>query len=360
MSDRTPRAGLRVAEALFRAGTWMFHHPYDRGWRRPEILPQPVLSVGNLAVGGTGKTPAVRALAGAFLERGRRPAVLTRGYRARRPHGVLRDGVWEDGGTASAADAGDEPLWLSRRLPGVPVVVGRRRAAGAAALLAAGVPVDVWILDDGFQHRRLHRDLDLVLLDVADPLGNGRLLPAGPLREPPAALSRAGVVLLTGGTASDPVPAETRRLVETRAPGARCLRAWTETGGVARLGAGEGEDGPPALCGRAVWAVAGIARPGRFTALLAAAGADLRGTSFHPDHHPFTGEDVRRAAEDAARAGAVPVTTEKDAVRLLDLPSPPEDWWVVGVRTAVEGGWDAFAEAAWTETAEGGRPRRRT
>lgn len=339
-----PGLVLRAAEGLFRLGSWMYHHPFDSGWRRQDVLAQPVMSVGNLTAGGTGKTPVAAALAEALRQRGLRPAILSRGYRARRRHGVLRAGAWADGKPASARDAGDEPFLLSIRLPEVPVVIGKDRFREASALTAGGTTVDVWILDDGFQHRRLHRDLDVVLLDAASPLGNGRQLPAGPLREPAGALSRAGIVLLTGGDPSSPVPASTRDLLAQAAPRALCLRSWVEVESTRRLHGGSGRAAVVPLAGAAIWAVSGIARPERFHDLLEASGAEIRGRTVFPDHHPFTEAEVRELALEAERAGAMPVTTEKDAVRLRELRSPPGTWWVVAIRPMVEGGWDGLLD----------------
>jgi len=353
VSDDNPWVGLRAAEVFFRAGAWAFHLPYDREWRSPDVLPQPVVSVGNLMAGGTGKTPVVRALAEALRSRGLRPAILTRGYRARRSHGVLEGGMWRGGRPASARDAGDEPFLLSTQLPTVPVVIGKHRFREATAALSAGTPVDVWILDDGFQHRRLHRDLDIVLLDADDPLGNGHRLPAGLLREGPKALARAHAVLLTGGAPGAPAPERTLELVAAMAPRAICLRAWTEVEEAGRLHGGSGTAATSALAGSPVWMVAGIARPERFRATLLASGAEVRGSLLVPDHHAYTQVEVNAAALDAERAGAMPVTTEKDAMRLRDLRSPPGTWWVVSIRIAIEGGWDAFLDRALPHLAEG-------
>ena len=228
----------RPASLVYRAVSALHRAGYDRGWRRAERLPVPIVSVGNLEVGGTGKTPAVAALAQAALRAGLRPAILTRGYAGSGRAGVLRNGAWTSGGPnaatspdadaggdaatssrADAADAGDEPLLLSRALPSVPVVVGKRRAENARALLATGEPIDLFLLDDGFQHRALARDRDLVLLDARRPFANGRLLPAGPLREPPGALRRAHHILLTGAAPDEPLDAGVARLLDQAVSG---------------------------------------------------------------------------------------------------------------------------------------------
>ena len=168
---------------------------FDLGVLRQEKVGCPVVSVGNLTVGGTGKTPMVILLAGMLRDRGMRPAVLSRGYGGKSTSDVL---VVSDGSQilAGPEEAGDEPVLIARRLKGIPVLAGAKRAlTGRYARENFGV--DVMVLDDGFQHRWIHRDLDIVLLDSRQPLGNGLLLPRGPLREPPSALERAGVVVFT-------------------------------------------------------------------------------------------------------------------------------------------------------------------
>jgi tetraacyldisaccharide 4'-kinase len=337
--DGPPAGWARLLEPAYRLGAGVFHRLYDRGMLPKERLPVPVLSVGNLVVGGTGKTPVVRALAEAALRSGRRPVILTRGYRGS-ASGVLRAGRWTRG-EADAASAGDEPLLLSRALPEVPVVVGKDRAAGACAYLDAGEAVDLFLLDDGFQHRRLHRDRDVVLLDAVRPLGNGRLLPAGPLREPPGALRRADHVILTGGAEDRPIGEAARTLLDLYRPGRPRSRAWTRAGRLALLHGGAAA-AAPSLRGLAVHAVAGIARPGRFRKLLEEAGAEVRGWSPYADHHPFTGREVRDEETAARSRGAVPVTTAKDRVRLEGLADPGAGWLVIEASVEVEGGWDGL------------------
>ncbi len=328
-----PPVWARAAAVLYGAGAALHRGVYAAGLRASIRLPVPVVSVGNLAVGGTGKTPAVRALAEAALRAGRRPAILTRGYGGTRA-GILRSGAWS-GGPARAAEAGDEPLWLSRALPGVPVGVGPDRAASGRALLAAGETVDVFLLDDGFQHRRLARDADLVLVDAAAPFGNGRLLPAGRLRERPAALSRAAVILAAG--ASGKVPAATRSLLARVAPRAEILGARPRPGPLRRLGE---EGAAPDPRGLAVRAVAGIARPERLAESLAEAGARVVALSRYPDHHRFGAAEARSEERAAAAVGARPVTTAKDAVRLEGVADPEGGWLVLEIVLEVEGGWD--------------------
>ncbi len=291
----------------------------------------PVVSVGNLTFGGTGKTPTVAALARDLVRRGRRPAVLTRGYgRRQREPLVLR----EPGERLSAGAAGDEPLLLARALPGVPVVVDPDRVRGAARAVELGA--DVLVLDDGFQHLRLRRDLDLVLVDAGDPWGGGRLPPRGRLREPLTALQRASAVLVTKlppgapGDALEPIA----RRVQELAPGCPVLGSVLEP---TVLRTAEGTRPPAALQGCRVFAVAGLGRPEGFVATLEALGAEVVGQRFFPDHHVYSPLEVEALAAAARRLDALPVTTAKDAVK---LPEPaPLAVLEVAVRP-LEGSWD--------------------
>ena len=280
----------------------------------------PVISVGNITVGGTGKTPLVAWLATRLREAGMLPAVVSRGYAGRAGRGPL---VVSDGrGPLVGPDwSGDEPFLLARMLPGVPVVVGADRPA--AARRARDMGAEVVLLDDGFQHRRLRRDLDLVLLDAGSPIGNGHLLPAGILREPPSSLARADAVVVTRCAPEGP-PHALIDFVRRHRPGAPVIGAthrrdgWVDARGAAACA----PDRAVAFCG--------IAVPEGFHADLRAEGVEiLSGRSF-PDHHRYAEHDLRALAELARRAGATLVTTEKDIVRLPPaalLAPPPHRRW---------------------------------
>jgi len=270
---------------------------------RQRRLSRPVVSVGNLCAGGSGKTPVVEALARLLIAHGERPAILTRGYARRRaPDGVT---VVSDGARILAGldAAGDEPLMLARALPGVPVLVSPDRyLAGCLAERRFGATVH--LLDDGFQHLALARDVDL-LLAVEDDVTD-RLLPAGRLREPLGAAAAADALLTVA--AGDGAERLRRALrVETAFHVRRALRPprWVNTGC----------DGPVPSAG-VVFAVAAVARPQRFFDDLAVAGWHVAGTTVFRDHHRFTGLDVTRIVRASAAAGArVVLTTDKDAVR---------------------------------------------
>ncbi len=286
---------------------------YSRGWLSRARAAVPVISIGNIAVGGTGKTPLVAMAARLLKEAGLRPAIVSRGYGGRRsvdPLVVSGDSGADLGVTA--ASAGDEPVMLGRCLPGVPVIVARRRSEGAA-LAIARFGAGCVLLDDGFQHLSLHRDLDVVLLDERHPLGTGRLLPAGVLREPPAALERADAIVLSGEGGD---PAKTReRLAAHVRPGTPYFGFRTEPTLILR----DGVEPQPAgsIAGRRVVAFAGIARPERLRASLEALGARVVEFLPFPDHHVFGQGDLRRILGAAKRGSPeLLVTTEKDLVRI--------------------------------------------
>lgn len=336
---------------------------YDRELLRVERLPIPVLSIGNLTVGGTGKTPLVARLAARLVERGRRPAILLRGYgganavRRGAPVLVVSDGSGSPG--VSWREAGDEAILLARLLPGVPILVGRDRAA-AGRVAAGTLGTDVLLLDDGFQHRALHRDADLVTLDAADPFGMGRFVPAGRLREAPRALRRAHAVVVTRAHRGEDWTA-TRAAIDVLVPGLPVFRARHRALGLRR--ADSGEPLPLAvLRGEPVAAFAGLARPEALAESLADAGARVAAFLAFPDHHPYAAVDRDRvlAAARAASARFV-VTTGKDAVR-LDLGAPLPELCILDIDIDIEDEANLIArlEALCMPPARGrhGAPRR--
>lgn len=281
--------------------------------RRPPLrLPVPVISVGNLTVGGTGKTEAAAFLCRLLLARGRRPAVLSRGYRRRGSAAVVVVSRGQ-GPEVPVAAAGDEPFLLALRLPRAAVVVSADRfRAGRLAVRELGS--DVLVLDDGFQRRDdLHHDLDVVLVDAGDPFGGGRLLPAGRLREPLSALADAGLLIITRADQHAVTPV--RKELARRAPGVPVLTARHRPVALRPLNGGP-DQGIERLAGLRVFAVSGLARPDAFEASLERLGAHLAGRLRFADHHWYTAADRRRIAAQAAAARAEVVTTAKDAVRL--------------------------------------------
>lgn len=286
-------------------------YAYRQGFLQVHRVARPVLSVGNLAVGGTGKTPFVRWLARELLERGTRPSVLTRGY-GRASHGsvVVSDGA---GVIASVRASGDEAAALARALPRVPIVADSDRVAAARRVEGLVPDVAVHLLDDGFSHVALARGLDVVLLDATAPDAGGALLPEGRLREPLASLARADVVVVTKCEQADPAPA--RALANRFAPGAPVYHAETRVLGI------QDDSGEPVraedLPGQTLVAVAALARPEAFFATLAALGIAPAGAVTFRDHHPYGPYAIGRIEKAAEESGATAVvTTEKDAVKL--------------------------------------------
>jgi tetraacyldisaccharide 4'-kinase len=333
---------LALAEVAFRAGAALRGALYDRGILSAARAGAPVVSIGNLAVGGAGKTPAAVAVAGRLAARGRKVAVLSRGYGAARTDPrVVSDG---DRIFLSAAEGGDEPVLLARRLPGVAVLCGPRRAE-LARIATERLGADALVLDDGFQHRALGRDLDVVVLDGADPFGNGHLLPRGPNREPRGALRRAGLVWISRVDQADPARAEALRSLAREATGrppveSRHAPVEVLDGALAR------RFGLDALRGRRVLALSALARPGAFRRTLAALGAEVVLERAFRDHHRFTGTElaeVQRAA-DAARCDLV-VTTEKDAVRLSPDQAAGDRLRVLRIEAEIVRGGEALDAA---------------
>ncbi len=288
-----------------------------RAARHAARLPRPVVSVGNLHWGGTGKTPVVAALAAHLRDAGRRVAILSRGYRgsAREPLLVSRG----DGPLAGPDVAGDEPAELAARLPGVAIAVGRsRHAAGELALATLAPPPDLFLLDDGFSHVALARDLDLLVLPAADPFGGGRLPPGGRLREPLASSRHAHALLLTG---ADATPEQAAAIGAALAASGFSGAAFAAPTVAAPAHAVAGE---PLAPGSPVLLVAGIANPARFLAAARAQELAIHGTLLFGDHHRYRPGDLRHLERAFAASGARHLlTTGKDLVKLQPLTRLP-------------------------------------
>ena len=289
---------------LFRAVVAARRFAYRAGWLRSHRVGVPVVIVGNIAAGGTGKTPLVLWLTDLLRRRGWRPGIVSRGY------GAPASGARAVAPDACAADVGDEPVLLARRSQ-CPVWVGTDRVAAARALLAAHPSCNVLVLDDGLQHYALGRDIEIAVVDGARGFGNGLMLPAGPLREPPARLATVDAVVVNG--------AAERRLPH-RAHGMRL-----EGRGFRNLVDAAQEVGPEYFRGRRVHAIAGIGNPQRFFAHLEALGLSFEAQPF-PDHHAYTPREIEFPAADAV------VMTEKDAVKCAPFASRKH--WVLPVDAA--------------------------
>ncbi len=332
-------------------GAWMGlrRRLYEGGLLRESEAPVPVLSVGNLTLGGTGKTPAVAWALERLLGAGRRPAVVSRGYGgASEAVTVVGDGR---GSVLPCPPAADEAVMLARRFPQTPLLTGRDRPA-AARRAAKEFGAELVLLDDGFQHLALWRNLDLVLLRGECPFGNGRVFPAGALREPRGALRRADVVLMTGDVDFGGLrQAERRREVEAAAPRAQIFAGFLVPE-VLLDGGGNAVGRPADLAGAAVVAVSGIARPEGFSDALSRLGAVVRRHHAHPDHAAYTPAAAERLLASLHETGAdLIVTTEKDAVKLAPL-LPGGPLRVLRVGFQIDRG-DALA-ARLLEAASGG------
>ena len=304
---------------------------YGRGILRSEALPRPVISVGNLAVGGSGKTPHVQFLASWLTGLGRKVAILSRGY-GRGSRGV----VWVSRGGGPLVPpmvGGDEPVLLAASLPGVPVLVGEIRAEAGRECLRRH-EVDVFLLDDGFQHLPLRRDADLLLVDAGRGLGNGRTLPLGPLREPARSASHADALVVTKCAGL----AQGERTAATLPFPAGRPKAFSRIVSRALVNPRGGESPLPPP-GQEVAAFCGLARNDQFAATLRDSGYVVRKFLAYRDHHRYRPADIE---DIAAAAGGMPVlTTEKDLVRLPErLPFD-----VAALRIGVEflAGWEALS-----------------
>ncbi|MFZ5448704.1 MAG: tetraacyldisaccharide 4'-kinase [Thermodesulfobacteriota bacterium] len=325
-----PNAGITtvaaVASCLYGLGAGLRRTLYVRGVFEARRLPAPVVSVGNLTVGGTGKTPVVASLARLWQDRGKRVAILSRGYGGQ-TQGVIRLSNGERL-YHRPPEVGDEPYWLARNLPGVAVYTGACRYAAGLAAWKEFKP-DIFLLDDGFQHFQLHRDLDLVLLDATSPFGNGFLLPRGPLREPRTALNTAQIIVLTR---FDPERHQASLVaIQASFPNHKVLTSSIYPVRVTSHPGGHSES-PESLRHRPLMAFAGLARPEVFAAALRQLGADLKGFQTFPDHHVYTSEELRHLAEAAGLRGAgALVTTGKDWMRLGEHWDEKVLLWVLEV-----------------------------
>lgn len=322
-AGRVLDVALAPAEGLFRLGVSARGRAYDRGWLRAERAPLAVVSIGNLAVGGAGKTPFAAWTAARLLEWGHRPALGLCGY-------------------------ADDEARVHRQLnPEVPVLTGRMRIDAARRAAAEGH--DVLVLDDAFQHRALARDLDVVLVAVEGWSARPRLLPRGPWREGPGALRRADLVVVTRKSARQEEAARVASELCALAPGTLLAECWLEPGPLAPLHGDEAAGSPPP--DHEVLAVAALARPGPFAEQLRQAGLRVETAAF-PDHHSFTPGDAAALLRRAA--GRPLVMTLKDAVKLRTLLPPSAPAWVLHQRVRITSGMEAL-EAALREAVRGRR-----
>jgi tetraacyldisaccharide 4'-kinase len=314
LGARAARLALMPASLLYRVGAAVHAGLYRSGLRHARPLALPAISVGNLTVGGTGKTPVAAWIASLLVRQGAHPAIVMRGY------------------------GDDEPLVHERLNPEVPVVVSPDRVRGAER--AATLGADVVVLDDAFQHRRAARMADLVLLSADRWASSPRLLPAGPWREPLSALRRASMVLVTRKAASPAAASAVADTIRHRFPG---IPVGVAALSLQELRAATGESTMPleALAGARALAIVAIGDPSAFLRQLAATDATVRAAVF-PDHHAYTHAEVTRLASMMA-AGEIAVCTLKDAVKLSPhWPREAPPLWYVSQSVMVEEGRDAL------------------
>ncbi|UCB52130.1 MAG: tetraacyldisaccharide 4'-kinase [Candidatus Zixiibacteriota bacterium] len=319
---------------LYRLGCGVRVLLYRHGLRRQTKLPSKVISVGNITVGGTGKTPLVIYLTEKLKARGEKVAILTRGYKRKKKEMVeLTQHIHRQ---VKWSDVGDEPYLLARRLSGIPIIVSKNRcASGDYAVGKHGTQTVV--LDDGFQHLGLFRDLDVVVIDSVNPFGNGRLLPAGPLREPLTSLKRADVFVLTKtdqGSRKDKLIEILRR----HNPKAPIVESMYEVRSIEKVSNGsliptsEVEN-------KKVLAFSGIGNPLSFENTLRQLGIQILRHRKFSDHFAYENEDVLELIREAENLGLdLIITTEKDSVRIPLINEPKIPIYVLKIDLKVTSG----------------------
>ena len=318
---------LRLVAVFYAIGQRVRAGFYRRGVFKTRRLDCRVISIGNLTLGGTGKTPMVMMVADTLRRKGFKPAILSRGYGGQSGEfvNVVNDGQQT---LLSPEMAGDEPVMMAQRLKDIPVLTGRiRYETGKYAIEQFGV--DVLILDDGYQHLPLHRDLNILLCDAARPFGTGVVFPAGELREPLSAMDRADMICLTRCRGGDP----TDRIDECNRRQMPVIQTGLRVQSVIELSSGK-ETGMEVVQHHPVAAFCGIAHPLDFFRTLEQVPVQVVNQKYFPDHHDYSADDLKAIENRAKQAGAkLIITTEKDAVKLkdhtFDLP-------VYAVRIALE------------------------
>ena len=309
------RGGLGALAPVYCAGLKTYLLPYNVGLRKRTRLACPVICIGNLTTGGTGKTPMTQTLCRQLQARKQNIVVLSRGYGGANEYGCA---VVSDGANVllTADQAGDEAYLLAQTLTGVPVVVGKDRRVTGALAVERFAP-DVIVLDDGMQFWQLHRDLDIVLLNAKAPFDNGWTFPRGLLREPPSHLRRAGIIILTNARLAGAAQLEqARRRVAQLAPQTPLFTADLVPDTLQSL------DGSPPrplemLQGRPVIALSALGNPASFEAMLSGLGYNVVQTFRFRDHQRLSDANLADVFRASTRAGAAVVTTEKDAVKMM-------------------------------------------
>ena len=330
---RPVRKGLYGVAALYSLIVRIRLWGYRRGWFKSSRLPCRVVSVGNVTVGGTGKTPMVILLTQWLQAKGQRVAVLSRGYQreSTAPHLLVSDGSQL---LAGPSEAGDEPFLIARRCSQAIVAVGADRVALGRWVLEQG-PVECMILDDGFQHRALRRDVDLVLLDATDATGLDAMIPAGRLREPLRGLERATALVITRADSKEDVEAIRGRLQAIHLPADELIEVVFKPESL--VSASPGEEKPVEWCqGKMAWLVSGIGNSDSFHRSVASVRVKVLGHTVFQDHHRYGTDDVRQIRTSMQAVGAdIVLTTEKDAGKVLPFLVPEDPWWALRLRAEV-------------------------
>ena len=314
---------------------------YKVGWIRTIIIKTPVISVGNLTVGGTGKTPVVDFLTKEFQNRNLNPAILSRGYKRKDPDSLKRLRYCEDK-NINHSSFGDEPFLLALNNPNVPIFVGNSRIKTAHLAEKLDKP-DVILLDDAFQHLKIHRNLNLLLIDAETGLGNRHLLPLGVLREPENQWVRADAIILTK---SNLAYSENITKILKHDIGVNCpifnfnyeVKRLSRLDGKFRLEIKE-------IKNKKLLLTSGIAQPKGFAYSLEKHGAKIISKIEFPDHHSFREKDIKRIISEQQKFSPdLIITTEKDAVKLRDFNEIHENIWVLEMGIKTEKPWNEFFE----------------
>jgi tetraacyldisaccharide 4'-kinase len=330
------RASLGALSLLYAAAMRTRNFFYDRNLLNVARLPRPTISVGNLTVGGTGKTPLVEYVARRFIRSGRRVVVLSRGYGAR----------------AEIGESNDEAAVLAANVPEAVQVQSKNRHSAGLRAMSKHAP-DVFILDDGFQHRRLARDLDVLVVDCACPFGYGKLLPRGFLREPTRSASRADCIVLS--KSDEVAPEEVDRIaraLSTIAPRAKIFRAVYLPASLEPFDKSGPQISLDEARGRKVLAFCGIGAPRSFRASLEKIGCEVAKFLEFPDHHRYNRADAEKIQKEFASSGAeFVVTTQKDAVKARAFGLPRAYWLKIETAFPADAGaFDGFIDGVFKNT----------
>lgn len=310
---------LAAIESVYSFGVGLRNRAYDKGAFKPVHVRPKIISVGNLTLGGSGKTPFVELIVRKLAPR--KAGILSRGYGGKSGEPVH---IVSDGSSLSAPPpvSADEPYMLARRLKGVPVVCAPEREKGAS-FMADKFCLDAIVLDDGFQRRSIHRDLDILLVDAGASFGSARLIPLGMLREPISGSKRADIIVITNAQAAekDRIASLKKEILTAAGADKPIVTAGGRNTGFFDLHGSK----VPAPNGPAFF-FCGIANPERFEESLRAEGVTIEGKMVFPDHHQYSEDDIAKVFSEAGKSKArMIVTTEKDAVRLLNLEIPVGD-----------------------------------